>query len=628
MAAAELTELNVVVTGFSSWRSYAPLPNISINTSWQIASSLPRVIFRHDSDKPNIRIVTYPTPIKTSWQTARETVPVLWAGKKADYGIYVVPDPPRHSPSTPWSTSAWTTRPTRRLLRPLRITYQRRARRTLLAADVYSVQYNGDTPQTASPVPPRPRAGPSNATIFSIVLVLTLILLPILLSILPKFLSSSSGILQVPESTINDTCRKFSCLKNQLLTPLPPTNLLPRRFTTAIGNPPTKGITLYLILVAALTLVLTLIKPGYKTPSISSPALATNPILTYTFQRTGTYAFALLPVVILFSSRNNLLLLLAARLPFAQPVSHSTYLLLHRWIGRLFAVLAIIHSILAIPLYLSKLPSISHQRFWIWGSVATVSSALLVVLGVVYFRRRFYEPFLLGHILLSIIVLVGCWYHVQDLMPSGIATCAGWVIAAVAVWGFDRLVRTARVVRNGVHRAKVSELGENGEYARVDIPLDLQVTRAKWGGKRMTSHSRPGLHVYAQFPNLDGWKRPWENHPFSVVPTGLLLSRSEKEGDSEPSGSSSPTDGGSILVKGPDGDAEKGTSAEFPPLANLEQSGQSSVNLVAVQYLVEAERAAHNNRADRLRVVKATAGYYIVCGHMGNRNAPWFEHGS
>jgi len=82
-------ELNVVVTGFSPWGSYAPLPNLLINTSWLLANSLPRVIFR--SRRPNIRILTYPTPVKTSWETARKTVPDLWSARKQDYGIYVGP---------------------------------------------------------------------------------------------------------------------------------------------------------------------------------------------------------------------------------------------------------------------------------------------------------------------------------------------------------------------------------------------------------------------------------------------------------------------------------------------------------------------------------------------------------
>jgi len=35
--------------------------------------------------------LTYPSPIKTSWETARETVPILWKANKSEYGIYVGP---------------------------------------------------------------------------------------------------------------------------------------------------------------------------------------------------------------------------------------------------------------------------------------------------------------------------------------------------------------------------------------------------------------------------------------------------------------------------------------------------------------------------------------------------------
>ncbi|KAJ8132465.1 hypothetical protein O1611_g1159 [Lasiodiplodia mahajangana] len=87
-----MAEMNFVVTGFAPWGSYAPLPNLTTNTSWEIANALPRVIFR--LNKPNIRIFTYPTPIKTSWETARKTAPVLWEARKADYGISVQPNTP------------------------------------------------------------------------------------------------------------------------------------------------------------------------------------------------------------------------------------------------------------------------------------------------------------------------------------------------------------------------------------------------------------------------------------------------------------------------------------------------------------------------------------------------------
>ncbi|KAK4209804.1 hypothetical protein QBC37DRAFT_403984 [Rhypophila decipiens] len=362
-----------------------------------------------------------------------------------------------------------------------------------------------------------------------------------------------------PSSQVNNQHRKSQVLLLQKPTPHAAPACQSYTQTIHLGDrkPPAKGITLYLVVIGLLTLLLTLLKPETRTPHIHS--LADKPSLIYIFQRTGTYAFALFPVVILFSTRNNLLLLLGQKLPIIlnNSFSHSTYLILHRWIGLLVALLAVIHSVLALPLYIdSDEPVIIHFPFWIWGSIAAVALSALVLLGSAYFRRRFYEPFLLGHILLSIVVLVGCWYHVQDLRLSGIAPCAGWLLAAVGICGLDRLVRTVCVMMNGVHKARVTEFGNNGEYVRVDIPLDSNGTA--WGRRGLLA--RPGVHVYAQFPSLDGWKRPWQNHPFSVVPSSLL------EGTGGESGSSSPTDERFVSINGPDGDAEKGLEVRVAEL--------------------------------------------------------------
>ncbi|KAM7195012.1 hypothetical protein V8F33_006881 [Rhypophila sp. PSN 637] len=84
----------------------------------------------------------------------------------------------------------------------------------------------------------------SKTAIFSHTLVLTLILLPIILTVLPNLVSIVAHLLQVPKSTISTASRKFSSLRNQLLTPLLPANILPRRYASAIGTVPAKGTTL------------------------------------------------------------------------------------------------------------------------------------------------------------------------------------------------------------------------------------------------------------------------------------------------------------------------------------------------------------------------------------------------
>ncbi|KAJ5701258.1 hypothetical protein N7488_008806 [Penicillium malachiteum] len=74
------------------------------------------------------------------------------------------------------------------------------------------------------------------------------------------------------------------------------------------------------------------------------------------------------------------------------------------------------------------------------------------------------------------------------------------------VWFFDRLLRLICIVACGPYWVTVTALGD--EYMRVDV------AGVRWGGE-------PGQHVYVYFPVLTPlW--PWENHSFSVIPSGLL----------------------------------------------------------------------------------------------------------
>ena len=78
----------------------------------------------------------------------------------------------------------------------------------------------------------------------------------------------------------------------------------------------------------------------------------------------------------------------------------------------------------------------------------------------------------------------------------------------MAVWGFDRILRILRVMKNGVRRATVTDIGT--DHVRIDIP------GIRWA-------SKPGYVAYAYFPTVHKL-RPWENHPFSVNATSLFQS--------------------------------------------------------------------------------------------------------
>ena len=267
-----------------------------------------------------------------------------------------------------------------------------------------------------------------------------------------------------------------------------------------LGNAPTIGQGLFIGTFSILVLVLTTVNYESRQPHAWF-ATQRQEITAYVFYRTGTLAFALAPLVFLFASRNNILL-------WMTNWSHSTFLLLHRWVARLFALQVLLHSLLALPLYY---PQRAQTQYWIWGSLATVAVMVLVLGSGLYVRKLAYEVFLITHILLAVLVLVGCWYHINKWigLTWGYET---WLYAACAVWFFDRLARVGRVLKNGLRRAQATDLGEG--YVRVDIQ------GIRWGAE-------PGKHAYVFFPTLSPL-RPWENHPFSIVPTPLLQRSSHR----------------------------------------------------------------------------------------------------
>jgi predicted ferric reductase len=214
--------------------------------------------------------------------------------------------------------------------------------------------------------------------------------------------------------------------------------------------------------------------------------------------RTGVLAMGLAPLVLLFAGRNSFLL-------WVTNWSHSTYLLLHRWVARLFSIQVILHSVLELDAYIASkgYAEALVEPWWIWGCVATVACSIMVVASV--FRNMYYEIFILTHILLAVLVIVGTWYHLLYRFEGEYGYLV-WMYIWFAVWAFDRVLRVGRMVKNGMRKASFRSVGD--EILRVDIE-DI-----KWD-------STPGQHAYIFFPALRKFT-PWENHPFSVIPTNYL----------------------------------------------------------------------------------------------------------
>lgn len=289
----------------------------------------------------------------------------------------------------------------------------------------------------------------------------------------------------------------------------------------------------------------------------------------YVSNRTGVLVFALAPLVILFSGRNNILL-------WCTGWSHSTYMLLHRWVARIFGLQVIVHSIGYLVLYQDEgvLAASETMPFWIWGTIATLAVCIMLVASLLYMRRWSYEVFLIVHIILAVFVIVGSWYHVE-LRFRRAWGYEQWLYAACAVWFFDRVIRVLGIAKVGIRHAKITEIGT--AFVRVDIE------GVRWS-------AQPGYHAYAFFPTLKPFT-PWENHPFSVIPMHMLR-RSDQNWvtDSEVVSGN---------VSSEEGDVEK-TGGAVTSARRIQTTGPASIAGVSLYIRKSGGRTAGLQAQDRL----------------------------
>lgn len=274
-----------------------------------------------------------------------------------------------------------------------------------------------------------------------------------------------------------------------------------------LGNAPTIGQALLIVGFAIVNVILTAVGYSAYTPNMYFETKEYQ-ILCYVAGRTGGLSFALAPLVVLFAGRNNILLWLTNW-------SHSTFMLLHRWVARFFTLHVILHSLLELVLYQKQGTLAAEQTtpFWIWGIIGTLACTIMVVISTLYFRRLSYEIFLIIHIILAVFTIAGSWYHIEIRFERKWGY-EYYMYAVCAVWFFDRLMRVGRILKNGIRKANVTQVTD--DIMRIDIP------GLKW-------EAEPGRHTYAYFPTVNPL-RPWENHPFSVIPTALLQSRGHSLG--------------------------------------------------------------------------------------------------
>ncbi|KAF7175084.1 hypothetical protein CNMCM7691_006488 [Aspergillus felis] len=252
---------------------------------------------------------------------------------------------------------------------------------------------------------------------------------------------------------------------------------------------PTRGQALFIAYLLTINIILCAV--GFRSANPSTwYASKHDEILTYVANRAGVLSFANIPLLVLYTGRNNFLLWLTNW-------SHSTFLLLHRWVAFICTLEACLHSAIYLQIYVAnnKHSTESKLPYWIWGVIATLALAVLIPSSTWPIRKRFYELFLAWHVILSFLALLACYWHIWYRYGHqwGYET---WIYMAFGIWAFERVFRVLRLACHGIRKAYVTVLDD--EYLKVEVP---------------GVHAKG--HVYLYFPTLT-W-RVWENHPFSAI---------------------------------------------------------------------------------------------------------------
>ncbi|TGJ83904.1 hypothetical protein E0Z10_g4848 [Xylaria hypoxylon] len=269
-----------------------------------------------------------------------------------------------------------------------------------------------------------------------------------------------------------------------------------------LGYVPGRALSIAISIYVVLNVIFSSISFGSFQPNIYFPSQQFE-LCEYVGNRTGTLSLVNLSIAILFSGRNNLLIAITGW-------SQTTFLTLHRWAARVATLQAIVHSIAYTVAYVdpgydgaTSYPAKAAEPFYWWGIIGTIALSLATAFAILPLRITLYELFLTVHIILIILALIACWYHLVPHFGFKYGYQV-WLYICFAFWSADRLARLARIVYYNC-------LGDAKAVVEAIPGCNiLQVTVFP----RVTRGIGPGQHTFLYFPGLG---RLWESHPFSIA---------------------------------------------------------------------------------------------------------------
>ncbi|KAK8248909.1 ferric reductase like transmembrane component-domain-containing protein, partial [Phyllosticta capitalensis] len=254
----------------------------------------------------------------------------------------------------------------------------------------------------------------------------------------------------------------------------------------------------------ALTMILSFVKYDIVFEgNISTPNFAQQ-VWQYSAKRTSVLAYALLPWIWMFAGRNNIFI-------WATGWSFRTFNIYHRHIARATTFLAIYHGAaytITYVIYAHEYKTSLEENWFRLGIVALIAMSILVASSNNWVRAKFYDFFLVLHIVLAILVTISLFVHSSNFGNE----YDGYLWAIAAIWCFDRFLRVVRVVYCNIHVGFSKKINK-GTSAVATYSKETDVIRVDIEPGSSLVKPGPGQSYYLYEPLRFKW---WECHPLSL----------------------------------------------------------------------------------------------------------------
>ncbi|EST09089.1 Ferric reductase transmembrane component-like domain protein [Kalmanozyma brasiliensis GHG001] len=166
------------------------------------------------------------------------------------------------------------------------------------------------------------------------------------------------------------------------------------------------------------------------------PTSKRDQIQRHLADRTGILGTAQLPLLIMMASKRTPLAIVSG-------LGMDRLMLYHRWISRWFWAHIFIHTVVWTVVYAQSegVAVMLADTYVKWGCVGFSAMCALVFLSLRSLRQRFYEAFVMIHIVMALLAIVGTYLHIKLADASEFDIFRVMTEIAAVLWAFDRLVR-------------------------------------------------------------------------------------------------------------------------------------------------------------------------------------------